>query len=130
MRPEHLCAGVQNCSSHSGRSPGFASLWRRIHSGATARDSHPLPYSLAARPNEEINHEETKKTKGKQKRIFVFFVSSWLIFFRGGDKHLKALTKNHIKFAAGLKIKASTRSESRSIEAESKKALEPPPAKV
>jgi hypothetical protein len=41
----------------------------------TTRDSHPLPYSLAARPAEKINHKETKKTKKEQKRIFVFFVS-------------------------------------------------------
>jgi len=47
MRPEHLFAGVQKLLQRSGRSPGFASLAgsESIHSGATARDSHPLPYS-------------------------------------------------------------------------------------
>ncbi len=28
----------------------------------------------------KINHEETKNTKNDQKKTFVFFVSSWLIF--------------------------------------------------
>jgi hypothetical protein len=28
----------------------------------------------------ENNHEETKKTKKEQKKVFVLFVSSWLIF--------------------------------------------------
>jgi hypothetical protein len=28
----------------------------------------------------KINHEETKNTKEERKKIFVFFVSSWLIF--------------------------------------------------
>jgi len=48
LRPEHLFAGVQKLLQRSGRSPDF---WLRftiskvIHSGATLRDSHPLPYS-------------------------------------------------------------------------------------
>jgi hypothetical protein len=48
LRPEHLFAGVQKLLQRSGRSPDF---WLRyeisevIHSGATVRDSHPLPYS-------------------------------------------------------------------------------------
>jgi hypothetical protein len=29
---------------------------------------------------QEINHEETKKTKKVQKKVFALFVSSWLIF--------------------------------------------------
>ena len=47
MRPEHLFAGVQKLLQRSGRSPDFASptIGEVIHSGATARDSHPLPYS-------------------------------------------------------------------------------------
>jgi len=57
LRPEHLFAGVQKLLQRSGRSPDF---WLRyaisevIHSGATARDSHPLPYSprfYAGHPN-------------------------------------------------------------------------------
>ena len=28
----------------------------------------------------ETNHEETKNTKKERRKIFVFFVSSWLIF--------------------------------------------------
>jgi len=31
----------------------------------------------------KINHEETKKTKKEHKQTFVFFVSSWLIFWGG-----------------------------------------------
>jgi len=37
-----------------------------------------ISYSLSGLDKMEINHEETKNTKKKQK-IFVFFVSSWLI---------------------------------------------------
>ena len=56
MLPEHLFAGVLKLLQRSGRSPGFASLTTSevIHSGATARDSHPLPYSprfYAGHPN-------------------------------------------------------------------------------
>jgi len=29
----------------------------------------------------KINHEDTKNTKKEHKQIFVFFVSSWLIFW-------------------------------------------------
>ena len=55
VRPEHLCASVQKLQEHSGRSPGFNhSLRNDLHSGATARESHPLPYSSrfdAGHPN-------------------------------------------------------------------------------
>jgi hypothetical protein len=34
----------------------------------TTRDSHPLPYSLAAHPPAKINHEETKKRKKNRKK--------------------------------------------------------------
>jgi hypothetical protein len=43
----------------------------------TTRDSHPLPYSLAAHPPAKINHEETKKTKKYRKK------SSSSSFLRG-----------------------------------------------
>jgi len=32
----------------------------------------------------ENNHEETKKTKKEQKKVFVLFGSSWLIFILSG----------------------------------------------
>jgi hypothetical protein len=34
----------------------------------------------------EYNHEETKKTKKEQKKVFVLFVSSWLIFILSGRR--------------------------------------------
>jgi len=37
-----------------------------------------ISYFLSGLDNMETNHEETKNTKKKQK-IFVFFVSSWLV---------------------------------------------------
>jgi hypothetical protein len=53
VRPERLSASVQKLQSTMGRSPGLKN--RRLvlqnvnrhshHSGATARDSHPFPYS-------------------------------------------------------------------------------------
>ncbi len=49
VRPERLSASVQKLQSVEGRSPGLglADSVDRIahHSGATARDSHPFPYS-------------------------------------------------------------------------------------
>ena len=47
VRPEHLFAGVQNCDSVPAGLLASASLKTSdaLHSGATARDSHPLPYS-------------------------------------------------------------------------------------
>jgi hypothetical protein len=62
--------------------------WRTKHRfkgltvAVTTRDSHPLPYSLAARPAAKINHEETKSAKILFCSFFFFFVSSWLIFMR------------------------------------------------
>jgi len=47
MRPEHLFAGVQKLLHVRAGLLAFASPANSeaIHSGATARDSHPLPYS-------------------------------------------------------------------------------------
>jgi hypothetical protein len=46
MRPEHLFAGVHNCCNVRAGLLALLHLFSEvIHSGATARDSHPLPYS-------------------------------------------------------------------------------------
>ncbi len=48
MRPEHLCASVQKLLAL------IIPLRNDLHSGATARESHPLPYSSrfdAGHPN-------------------------------------------------------------------------------
>ena len=47
----------------------------------------------------KINHEETKETKKDQKKTFVIFVSSWLIF--GGVIHVAMRRPETMKIAPG-----------------------------
>src|SRR5689334_9561322 len=51
--PKHLSASVEKAKKRQGRSPGSENISH--HSGATARDSHPLPYSPQTRGTQTLD---------------------------------------------------------------------------
>jgi len=56
-------------------------------SAASAKKAKSVPARLMVRLfSSENNHEETKTTKKEQKKVFVVFVSSWLIFILSGHE--------------------------------------------
>jgi len=93
----------------------ISAQWRINHRfggltvAVTTRDSHPLPYSLAAHSPSKINHEETKKTKKEEEKILVFFVSSWLISCMNQRQAPEGADKELWTIAVKARAKASTR---------------------
>jgi hypothetical protein len=56
--PKHLCASVVKAAEHLGQVSWLKERLRSHHSGATARELHPLPYSLRLRSTQMQNYKE------------------------------------------------------------------------